>query len=68
MSEYDNTSYIKISMKNLKIYLGFLLLTIFNGFVWVNLFENYKDFHEETLVGLQSENNKLKQIVEEFKL
>ena len=68
MSEYDNTSYIKISMKNLKIYLGFLLLTIFNGFVWVNLFENYKDFHEETLVDLKEENDKLNGIVDEFKL
>ena len=68
MSEYDNTSYIKISMKNLKIYLGFLLLTIFNGFVWVNLFENYKDFHEETLVDLKEENDKLNGIVDECKL
>ena len=43
MSEYDKTSYDITSMKNLKLYLGFLLFAIFNGFVWVNLFEDYKE-------------------------
>ena len=58
-----------IMKKNFKyMCMGLMVVLLFNTFIWTKLFENYKDFHEETLVGLQSENNKLKQIVEEFKL
>ena len=70
MSEND-TSYIESNiMKNLKIYMGFGLIAIlfFNTFVWTKLFENYKDFHEQTLVELRDENKKLTNIVHEFKL
>ena len=41
---------------------------LFNTFVWTELFENYKDFHRQTLVELKEENNKLKNLVQEFKL
>ena len=68
MSEYDKTSYDITSMKNLKLYLGFLLFTIFNGFVWVNLFEDYKEFHRLSVVELKEENTRLNNIVDEFKL
>ena len=58
-----------IMKKNFKyMCMGLMVMLLFNTFIWTKLFDNYKDFHEETLVGLQSENNKLKQIVEEFKL
>lgn len=70
MSDYD-TSYIESGiMKNLKIYMGVGLMAVllFNTFVWTELFENYKDFHEQTLVELKEENNKLKNLVQEFKL
>jgi len=70
MSEYD-TSYIESNiMKNLKIYfgVGIIMILFFNTFVWTELFENYKDFHKQTLVELRDENSKLKNIVQEFKL
>ena len=70
MSEYD-TSYIESNiMKNLKIYfgVGIIMILFFNTFVWTELFENYKDFHKQTLVELRDENSKLKDIVQEFKL
>ena len=58
-----------IMKKNFKyMCMGLMVMLLFNTFIWTKLFDNYKNFHEETLVGLQSENNKLKQIVEEFKL
>lgn len=70
MSEYD-TSYFKGNyMKHLKVYLGIGLgmLLFFNTFVWTKLFENYKDFHKQTLVELRDENKKLNDLVQEFKL
>ena len=69
MSEYD-TSYLNKIMKNIKIYfgVGIIMILFFNTFVWTELFENYKDFHKQTLVELRDENSKLKNIVQEFKL
>lgn len=70
MSGYD-TSYIGSNIvEKLKIYFGVGLITIllFNTIVWTKLFENYKDFHEQTLVELNEENIRLTDIVQEFKL
>ena len=37
-----------------------MAVLLFNTFVWTELFENYKDFHRQTLVELKEENKKLK--------
>ena len=42
--------------------------TMFNGYVWVNQFERYKDIYKKEIEFLQDENLKLKQEVSETKL
>ena len=46
-----DSSYESI-MENIRIYLGmmFIAIIVFNGFVWTKIFDNYKSFHQETLV------------------
>jgi len=70
MSDYETSYYQRNYMKHLKVYIGIGLgmLLFFNTFVWTKLFENYKDFHKQTLVELKDENKKLKNLVSEFKL
>ena len=71
MSDYEKTSLVeRIIMKDIFKYFcgGLIVILLFNTFVWTKLFENYKDFHEQTLVGLQSENDKLNDLISEFKL
>ena len=57
-------------MENIRTYLGIavLAIVIFNGFVWTKIFDNYKSFHQETLVDLTGENRKLKELVSEHNL
>ena len=60
---YDNTI-----MKNRLIYILAILIVMFNGYVWTNIFDNYKEFHKDSVRELTLENERLKEIVEEFKL
>ena len=57
-------------MENIRTYLGLavIAIVIFNGFVWTKIFDNYKSFHQETLVDLTDENKKLKELVSEHNL
>jgi 3D (Asp-Asp-Asp) domain-containing protein len=57
-------------MENIRTYFGiaFMAIVIFNGFVWTKIFDNYKSFHQETLVNLTDENKKLKELVSEHNL
>ena len=41
---------------------------MFNGYVWTNIFDNYKEFHKDSVRELTLENERLKSVVEEFKL
>ncbi len=71
MSDYEKPSLfekIMISEKLKYLCAGLVVVLMFNTFVWTTLFENYKDFHEQTLVELKDENKKLKNLVSEFKL
>jgi len=71
MSDYEKPSLfekIMISEKLKYLCAGLVVVLMFNTFVWTTLFENYKDFHEQTLVELKDENKKLKDLVSEFKL
>ena len=64
-----DSSYESI-MENIRIYLGmmFIAIIVFNGFVWTKIFDNYKSFHQETLVELTDENKKLNDLVSEHNL
>jgi len=56
-------------MKNYQVlWICFISIVMLNGFVWVNLFEDYKNFHKESVVGLQEENQRLNSLIDEFKL
>ena len=57
-------------MENIRTYLGiaFIAIVIFNGFVWTKIFDNYKSFHQVTLVDLTDENKRLKELVSEHNL
>jgi len=67
MSVYDKL-YSNNIMKNKLIYILAMLIIGFNGFVWTKIFDNYKEFHKDSVRELTSENERLKSIVEEFKL
>ena len=56
------------SIMNLKVYLIGLIILVFNTFVWTVIFDNYKSFHKESVREMTSENERLKSLVEEFKL
>ena len=60
---YDNNI-----MKNRLIYILAILIVMFNGYVWTNIFDNYKEFHKDSVRELTLENERLNAIVEEFKL
>ena len=55
-------------MKNLKTLIVVLSFFVFNGFVWTVIFDNYKEFHKDSVRTLNSENERLSALVEEFKL
>ena len=56
------------SIMNLKVYLIGLIILVFNTFIWTVIFDNYKSFHKESVREMTSENERLKSLVEEFKL
>ena len=55
-------------MKNLKTLIVVLSFFVFNGFVWTVIFDNYKEFHKDSVRTIESENERLSALVEEFKL
>ena len=65
----NDVSYENI-MENIRTYIGlaFIAIVLFNGFVWTKIFDNYKVFHQETLVGLKTENERLQGLVSEHNL
>tara|TARA_R100000030_G_scaffold32943_2_gene24517 strand:- start:1182 stop:1727 length:546 start_codon:yes stop_codon:yes gene_type:complete len=67
MSDYEEL-YDDNIMKNKLIYILAMLIVLFNGFVWTTIFDNYKEFHKESVRELTLENERLKEIVDEFKL
>jgi 3D (Asp-Asp-Asp) domain-containing protein len=67
MSDYEEL-YDDNIMKNKLIYILAMLIVLFNGFVWTEIFDNYKEFHKESVRELTLENERLKEIVDEFKL
>jgi len=67
MSVYDKL-YDNNIMKNKLIYILAMIIVLFNGYVWTEIFDNYKEFHKDSVRELNSENERLKAIVEEFKL
>ena len=56
------------TMKNLKTLILVSSFFVFNGFVWTVIFDNYKEFHKDSVRTLNSENERLSALVEEFKL
>ena len=67
MSVYEDL-HDEFIMKNLKTLIVVLSLFVFNGFVWTVIFDNYKEFHKDSVRTLNSENERLSALVEEFKL
>jgi len=67
MSVYDKL-YDNNIMKNKLIYILAMVIVLFNGYVWTEIFDNYKEFHKDSVRELTLENERLKSIVEEFKL
>ena len=52
-----------------KYFIIFLtIFTMFNGYVWVCLFEDYKDIYKKRIEELQNENTLLREQVAEIKL
>ena len=67
MSVYEDLHDENI-MKNLKTLIVVLSFFVFNGFVWTVIFDNYKEFHKDSVRTLNSENERLSALVEEFNL
>ena len=67
MSVYEALLYRSI-MKNKLNYILSMVIIIFNGFLLTTIFDNYKEFHRDSVRELNSENEWLKELVDEFKL
>ena len=67
MSVYEDLHDENI-MKNLKTFLIVSSILVFNTYVWTVIFDNYKEFHKDSVRTLNSENERLSALVEEFKL
>ena len=67
MSVYEDL-HDKNIMKNLKTFLIVSTILVFNTYVWTVIFDNYKEFHKDSVRTLNSENERLSALVEEFKL
>ena len=67
MSDYEEL-YNNNIMKNRLIYILAIIIVMFNGYVWTEIFDNYKEFHKGSVRELTLENERLNAIVEEFKL
>lgn len=51
-----------------KIVATLILLLIFNGYVYVNIFENYKEYHIQEISLYKNRITELESVVDEFKL
>ena len=60
--------YSNYIMKNKLIYILAMVIIGFNGFVWTNIFDNYKKFQMESVRKLTTENERLQSLITEFKL
>ena len=67
MSVYEDL-HDKNTMKNLKTFLIVSSILVFNTYVWTVIFDNYKEFHKDSVRTMESENERLNALVEEFKL
>ena len=67
MSVYEDLHDENI-MKNLKTFLIVSSILVFNTYVWTVIFDNYKEFHKDSVRTIESENERLSALVEEFKL
>ena len=67
MSVYEDL-HDKNTMKNLKTFLIVSSILVFNTYVWTVIFDNYKEFHKDSVRTIESENERLNALVEEFKL
>ena len=67
MSVYEDLHDENI-MKNLKTFLIVSTILVFNTYVLTVIFDNYKEFHKDSVRTLNSENERLSALVEEFKL
>ena len=67
MSVYEDLHDENI-MKNLKTFLIVSTILVFNTYVWTVIFDNYKEFHKDSVRTMESENKRLNALVEEFKL
>ena len=67
MSVYEDL-HDENTMKNLKTFLIVSSILVFNTYVWTVIFDNYKEFHKDSVRTLNSENERLSALVEEFKL
>ena len=67
MSVYEDLHDENI-MKNLKTFLIVSGILVFNTYVWTVIFDNYKEFHKDSVRTMESENKRLNALVEEFKL
>ena len=67
MSVYEDL-HDKNTMKNLKTFLIVSSILVFNTYVWTVIFDNYKEFHKDSVRTIESENERLSALVEEFKL
>ena len=67
MSVYEDLHDENI-MKNFKTFLIVSTILVFNTYVWTVIFDNYKEFHKDSVRTLNSENERLSALVEEFKL
>ena len=67
MSDYEEL-YNNNIMKNRLIYILAIIIVMFNGYVWTEIFDNYKEFHRDSVRELTLENERLKALVDEFKL
>jgi len=67
MSVYEDL-HDENTMKNLKTFLIVSSILVFNTYVWTVIFDNYKEFHRDSVRELKSENERLSSLVDEFKL
>ena len=67
MSVYEDL-HDENTMKNLKTFLIVSSILVFNTYVWTVIFDNYKEFHKDSVRTIESENERLSALVEEFKL
>ena len=67
MSVYEDL-HDEYIMKNLKTFLIVLSILVFNTYVWTVIFDNYKEFHKDSVRTMESENERLSALVKEFKL